>query len=96
MAKNESTGTGVVLEAARREKLRKIEEMGIDPWGSRFDNRSYIGDVRAREDEIVVGEPIKRPPKWEGAPERTEIPMKGPQVRIAGRICCCVKGSLFF
>ncbi|MGI6400710.1 MAG: lysine--tRNA ligase [Thermoguttaceae bacterium] len=97
MAKNESTGTGVVLEAARREKLRKIEEMGIDPWGSRFDNRSYIGDVRAREDEIVVGEPIKRPPKWEGAPERTEIPMKGPQVRIAGRIVLQRKqGKLIF
>ena len=49
MAKADATGTGVVLEAARREKLRKIEEMGIDPWGGRFDDRSLIGDVRARE-----------------------------------------------
>ncbi len=97
MAKNEAAGTGVVLEAARREKLRKIEEMGIDPWGSRFDNRSYIGDVRARESEIVEGEPIKLPPKWEGAPERTEIPYSGPQVRVAGRIVLQRKqGKLIF
>lgn len=97
MAKNESAGTGVVLAAARREKLRRIEEMGIDPWGSRFDNRTYIGDVRAREKEIIAGEPIKLPPKWEGAPERVEIPMSGPQVRVAGRIVLQRKqGKLIF
>ena len=97
MAKNENAGTGAVLEAARREKLRRIEELGYDPWGARFDDRSYIADVRARESEIVVGEPIKLPPKWEGAPERTEIPMEGPQVRVAGRIVLQRKqGKLIF
>ena len=40
MAKNETEGTGAALEAARRDKLQKIEAMGIDPWGSRFDDRS--------------------------------------------------------
>lgn len=97
MAKNETAGTGVALEAARREKLRKIEEMGIDPWGARFDDRSYIKDVRVRENEIIAGEPIKLPPKWEGAPERTEIPYDGPSVRVAGRIVLQRKqGKLIF
>lgn len=97
MAKAETTGTGVVLEAARREKLRKIEEMGVDPWGERFDDRSLIGDVRAREGEIVVGEPIELPPKYEGAPPRTEIPTSGPQVRVAGRVMLQRKqGKLIF
>jgi lysyl-tRNA synthetase class 2 len=41
------------LEAARRDKLRKIIELGHDPWGSRFDQRSMIGDIRLRADEIV-------------------------------------------
>ena len=68
MAKEESSGTGVVLEASRREKLRKIIEMGIDPWGSRFDGQLSIGSVRAREGEIVVGEPIAPPPPPEGQP----------------------------
>ena len=97
MAKQESGGTGVALEAARREKLRKIEELGFDPWGQRFDDRSLIGSVIARESEIVAGEPIKLPPKWEGAPERTEIPYEGPKVRVAGRIVLQRKqGKLIF
>ena len=97
MAKNDAAGTGVVLEAARREKLRKIEELGVDPWGERLDDRALIGDVCKREHEIVAGEPIKLPPKWEGAPERTEIPYSGPQVRVAGRIVLQRKqGKLIF
>ena len=97
MANKENAGTGAALLAARREKLRRIEELGYDPWGARFDDRSYIGDVRARENEIVVGEPIKLPPKWEGAPERVEIPTSGPQVRVAGRIVLQRKqGKLIF
>ena len=88
MAKEESGGTGVVLEASRREKMRKIIEMGIDPWGSRFDGQMSIGSVRARESEIVVGEPIAPPPPPEGQPQwrKPEIPMSGPTVRVAGRI----------
>ena len=36
------------LEAARREKLRKIAALGVDPWGGRFDDRTLIGDIRDR------------------------------------------------
>ena len=42
------------LEKARRDKLAKIAEMGIDPWGERFDNRDWIGDLRSRVDEVKL------------------------------------------
>ena len=35
-------------ESARREKMRKLIELGIDPWGQRFDDRLLIGDIRAK------------------------------------------------
>jgi lysyl-tRNA synthetase class 2 len=33
-------------EASRSEKLHRIEELGIDPWGGRFDNATPIEEVR--------------------------------------------------
>ena len=42
------------LEAARREKLRAIEALGLDPWGSRFDDHRAIAEVRK---EPVADEP---------------------------------------
>jgi len=36
------------LEAARIEKLQRIEALGIDPWGQRFDNHIRIEDARAK------------------------------------------------
>ena len=41
------------LEAARRDKLRKIQELGHDPWGGRFDDRQLIADIRSKAAEIV-------------------------------------------
>jgi lysyl-tRNA synthetase class 2 len=35
------------LEAIRREKLARIEGLGIDPWGRRFEGHRAIADVRA-------------------------------------------------
>ena len=49
--------SGDALEASRREKLRKIEALGIDPWGGRFDDNQPIGEIRAREAEIVTAPP---------------------------------------
>ncbi len=67
------------LEAARREKLRKIRDLGIDPWGFRFDNHQPIGEIRAREGEITV-EPA-------GDCQTGQPPeLRGPKVRAAGRI----------
>ena len=44
---------GASLEAARREKLRKIKALGFDPFGSRFDDHQPIGEIRARETEVT-------------------------------------------
>jgi len=65
------------LEAARREKLRRIAEMGIDPWGGRFDGHRPIREIRARENEIVV---------VDGGDGRSAPELRGPRVRAAGRI----------
>jgi lysyl-tRNA synthetase class 2 len=83
MTKEEQTGTGVVLEAARREKLRKIEELGHDPWGQRFDDHIAIGKIREMEDQIVLDEATQH--------------STGPKVRAAGRIVLQrKKGKLIF
>ncbi|ASV75845.1 Lysyl-tRNA synthetase (class II) [Thermogutta terrifontis] len=67
------------LEAARREKLRRIADLGVDPWGGRFDGHRPIAEIRARENEIRVipaGEcEVGKPPE-----------LQGPRVRAAGRI----------
>ncbi len=85
---NEPQHGAAALEAARRAKLRKIQEMGIDPWGHRFDNHSAIGKIRERENEIVV-EPAAEP----GKPPR----LHGPKVRAAGRIVLLRRaGKLIF
>lgn len=36
------------LEAARLEKLARIEQLGLDPWGERFDGHVHIGTARDR------------------------------------------------
>ncbi len=91
-------GTEGVHEAARRDKLRKLIDLGIDPWGQRFDDRTMIGDIRARTSEIAfhkeTGETVTIPAreiqpeldfrKWLGEQGKGEL--KGPKVRAAGRI----------
>jgi lysyl-tRNA synthetase class 2 len=87
------------LEMARRAKLSKIAEMGIDPWGQRFDERLAIGDVRGRAGEIKYrlesGEELDLP-DLDNAPENFDFrtwrsekgkgEITGPEVRVAGRI----------
>jgi lysyl-tRNA synthetase class 2 len=58
------------LEAVRLEKLRRIADLGLDPWGQRFDGHQAIGAVRAAA-----------PPNEPGGGEPP-----GPIVRVAGRI----------
>lgn len=83
--------------AARRNKLEKIIEQGIDPYGQRFDDRSLIGDIRARTAEIkyvVDGNTIDVPEITEASDinfkewkqEQGAGEMTGPTVRAAGRI----------
>ncbi|WP_169976797.1 lysine--tRNA ligase [Tautonia rosea] len=69
------------LEAVRLEKLRRIEAMGIDPWGQRFDGHQAIDQVRNLEPEA--------------AQPGDEVP--GPRVRITGRIMLRrVQGNVHF
>ncbi len=87
---DESPSSPGMHEASRREKLRKIQELGLDPWGSRLDGQMPIAEIRAREAEIVV-EPIPA-----GSQQR-EPTQHGPQVRAAGRIVLQrEKGKLIF
>jgi lysyl-tRNA synthetase class 2 len=73
------TSSQAALEAARRDKLHKIQELGIDPWGHRFDGHQSVGQIRAREGEITV-EPA-------GDCQTGQPPEQhGPAVRAAGRI----------
>ena len=74
---NEPQHGAAALEAARRVKLRKIQELGVDPWGHRFDDHTAIGKIRARENEIT-----SEPAAEAGKPPK----LHGPTVRAAGRI----------
>ena len=93
---------------ARREKMRQIEELGLDPWGNRFDDRSMISDCQARQGEIQWtkedGTVVPLPDltsedfdfrQWKsdhGPGQQT-----GPIVRVAGRIMLSRdKGKLIF
>jgi lysyl-tRNA synthetase class 2 len=87
-----------VHEAARREKLRRIAELGFDPWGGRFDDRIPIGQIRARGTELRLvkegGDAVPLPDRagdpefdfrgWLAEQGPGEI--AGPKVRAAGRI----------
>jgi lysyl-tRNA synthetase, class II len=69
--------THAMLVAARRDKLRRLAELGIDPWGGRFDGHQPIGEIRRRESEITTAPP---------AAEGQHAEQHGPRVRAAGRI----------
>ena len=85
-------------EAARRDKLRKITELGHDPWGGRFDDRTLISELRDRRGEIRF---TKEGGQQVAIPDRSAQPeldfrgwlqdqgkgeITGPKVRAAGRI----------
>ena len=97
MANSGDGDTPGMHEAARREKLKRLTELGIDPWGGRFDDRSPIGDIRARGPEIVLkledGREVALPDlddpdldfrMWLSEQGKGEL--IGPRVRAAGRI----------
>lgn len=86
------------IEQSRREKLQRIQELGIDPWGSRFDGRQPIGEIRSRIGEVRFvsesGQAIELPDlqsqpdldfrAWLSEQGKGEL--TGPTVRAAGRI----------
>jgi lysyl-tRNA synthetase class 2 len=105
-----NTSAGGDWESARRAKLRKIVELGHDPWGGRFDDHAPIGEIRARTGEIVYrrqdGSKVPLPDFAAAGPdfdfrqwlaEQGAGEMHGPQVRAAGRIVLARdKGKLLF
>ncbi len=109
-AKPEEAGTpeeAGMHEAARREKLRKLQELGIDPWGSRFDDHMPIGEIRSRVGEVRYqtedGKSIELPElggdlnfrEWKAEHGKGEL--VGPKVRAAGRVMLDRdKGKLHF
>ena len=79
-------------EAARREKLRKFEQLGIDPWGHRFDDHTADRhDPRPRRRDHQS----KHPPAGERArgpdPARPEGARRRPH-----RAACAKTGKLLF
>jgi lysyl-tRNA synthetase class 2 len=90
------------LVASRRDKLRKLSERGIDPWGGRFDDRTWIRDIRASMDKIKFrteeGTEVSLPDIESLTADGDRFDMRqwrseqgpgeeiGPQVRAAGRI----------
>lgn len=92
---------------ARRDKLRRLREAGIDPWGARFDDRLMISAARELADQIKyrteAGQELDLPEitpeldlrKWRS--EQGPGEEIGPQVRVAGRIMLSRdKGKLVF
>jgi len=84
-------------EAPRREKLEKIAAMGVDPWGHRIDDRSLLGDLRARAGEVrfqqADGTELELPDFEDDQTEYRQWKADngpgqeiGPTVRAAGRI----------
>ena len=101
----ETTSSGEMLEASRREKLRKIQALGIDPWGKRFDAHQRIEDIRGAGGQVVYrtenGAETPLPAdgidfkEWLGQQPKGDL--HGPRVRAAGRIVLQRKaGKLIF
>jgi lysyl-tRNA synthetase class 2 len=68
-----------VHEAARRDKLKQLIELGVDPWGQRFDDHLTVEAIRARAGEITTTPPAPDNPK-------AQAEHHGPRVRAAGRV----------
>ena len=52
-ATDQPSSTVAALLQARRDKVAKLQELGIDPWGSRFDDAHPIETVRKQGDSIA-------------------------------------------
>ncbi|MCA9248416.1 MAG: lysine--tRNA ligase [Planctomycetales bacterium] len=93
---NQSESKGGIHEAARREKLQRLAELGVDPWGQRFDDHLSIGAIRDRAGEVRFvnkeGAEVELPEftpeldfrAWKNEHGGGEL--VGPKVRAAGRI----------
>jgi lysyl-tRNA synthetase class 2 len=85
------------LEEARLEKLQRIVDLGVDPWGSRFDGHQAIADVRALEIPADTEAAGSGGGNESGSKSGTGSEHAGPVVRVAGRIVLRRdQGKVFF
>jgi lysyl-tRNA synthetase class 2 len=90
----ESSASGDMIRTARRDKLRRLEALGVDPWGQRFDDQQPIHNIRGLAPQITfrrasgetVSVPEDRSDFREWLSQQGEGDLLGPQVRAAGRI----------
>ena len=97
------------LQKARRDKMRRLEELGVDPWGGRLDDIQSIGEIRGRITEVkfktedgthhdlpnLEGDTDVNFRQWMADTGKGEL--IGPDVRAAGRIVLSRdKGKLKF
>ncbi|QDU92773.1 lysine--tRNA ligase [Lignipirellula cremea] len=55
MTSEESQSGGEsAIEAARRAKLQRIIELGVDPYGGRFDDRLSVADIRDSASSVIL------------------------------------------
>lgn len=96
--------------AARRKKLDTLKQMGVDPWGGRFEGQESVASIRDRLGEAIYrtedGKEFALPDfeaqaddfnfrQWKADQGKGAI--VGPQVRAAGRIMLHRdKGKLHF
>ncbi len=109
---NPDESTGASPEESRRKKLQTLIELGLDPWGQRFDDRELLGVMRHRVSEIKF---MAADGQSRALPSQTELDsggenafrdwlkeqgagaLSGPTVRAAGRIILLRdKGKLLF
>lgn len=50
--KRRPTKMNIDPHTSRREKLKALTELGIDPWGQRLDDHMPIGEIRSRAEEV--------------------------------------------
>jgi lysyl-tRNA synthetase class 2 len=72
-------------EASRSEKLRRIEELGIDPWGGRFDGHQSIETIRGLPHEATFLGYQPSENSWTIG-WVSGVTTSPPRVRAAGRI----------
>jgi len=68
-----------IHEAARRDKIKRLQELGVDVWGQRFDDHASVETLRGRANEITTTPPDPANPKGQAEHH-------GPRVRAAGRV----------
>src|SRR5688572_30135497 len=103
-ARPPASDSGGVHEASRRDKLRRLVELGIDPWGQRFDDHQPIGVIRKAASHIAYrteagteSAPPAEDQFKEWLAQQPPGELHGPRVRAAGRIVLQRKaGKLVF